>query len=179
MAAQRSDADNLVNVDWLANAFDFSRPEVAQFEVTLDQMSRILANYDAARRRHGLHPRREVGRMTHRGVLSVPAAMDHPQDYFTGIDPDTDLDSRLAPLFELLAATAKRGAHRERRVQRALRMVLVCDRRAKQRENPVACRLHDVAVVEMRRVDHQLERWVDNCARLFGVKAAHQLGRAF
>src|SRR5216684_9330896 len=43
MAACRFCPDHLVDVDWLADAFDFSRPEVAQFEVTLDQMPRILA----------------------------------------------------------------------------------------------------------------------------------------
>src|SRR5712664_3777280 len=100
MAAHRSCADHLVNVDWLANAFDFSRPEVAQFEVALDQTARILADYDATRRRHGLHPRREIGRMTHRGVLSVPAGMYHAQDHFAGVDTDTHLDSRLLLLFE-------------------------------------------------------------------------------
>src|SRR5712664_2062346 len=129
MAAQRSRADHLIDVDRLANAFDFGRPETAQFEVTLDQMPRILANYDATRRRHGLHPRREIGRMTHRRVLGVPAGMYHAQDHFARVDPDTDLDSRPALLFELLTATAKRLANRERGVQRALRMVFMCDRR--------------------------------------------------
>ncbi len=93
MAARRSRPDHLVNVDWLANAFDFSRPEVAQFEVTLDQMPRILANYDATRRRDRLHPRRQVAHMSHGRVLGVPARVDHAQNYFARVDPDTDLDS--------------------------------------------------------------------------------------
>src|SRR6266849_4785872 len=92
MAACRPCADHLVDVDWLADAFDFSRPEVAQFEVALDQTARILANYDPTRRRHGLHPRREVGSMSHRGVLSVPAGMYHAQDHFAGVDPDADFE---------------------------------------------------------------------------------------
>ena len=52
------------------------------------------------------------------------------------------------------------------------------DRRAEQREDAVAGRLHDVAVVAMRRVDHQLQRRIDNRARLFRVEVLHQLGRA-
>jgi hypothetical protein len=52
----------------------------------------FAANYDATCWRNRLHPRREVGRMTHRRVLSVPAGMDHPQDHFAGIDPDTDFE---------------------------------------------------------------------------------------
>ena len=57
-------------------------------------------------------------------------------------------------------------------------MILVRDRRAEQREDAVAGRLHDVAVVAMHRVDHQLERRIDDRARLLGVEVLHQLGRA-
>ena len=63
-------------------------------------------------------------------------------------------------------------------MERALRMVLMGDRRAEQREDAVAGRLHDIAVVAMHRVDHQLQRRVDDRARLLGIEVAHQLGRA-
>ena len=92
MAAQRSSADHLVDVDWLADAFDLGRPEVAQLEVTLDQTPRILANYDATCWRNRLHPRREVGRMSYRSVLSMPAGMYHAQDHFAGVNPDADFE---------------------------------------------------------------------------------------
>ena len=52
------------------------------------------------------------------------------------------------------------------------------DRRAEQREDAVAGRLHDVAVVAMDRVDHQLQRRIDDRARLLGVEVLHQLHRA-
>ncbi len=51
MAAQRSDARHLVDIDLLADPFDFGRPEVAQFEVALGQAARVLADYDATRGR--------------------------------------------------------------------------------------------------------------------------------
>src|SRR5260370_17003066 len=69
MAARRSRPDHLVNVDWLANAFDFSRPEVAQFEVTLDQMPRILANSHPPPPPAPLHPPPPVAPLSH---LPVP-----------------------------------------------------------------------------------------------------------
>ena len=49
-------------------------------------------------------------------------------------------------------------------------MVLVRDRRAEQREDPVAGDLHDVAIVAVDRVDHQLECRIDNRARFFGIE---------
>jgi hypothetical protein len=45
--------------------------------------------------------------------------------------------------------------HAQRRVERALRMVLVGGRRAEQREDAVAGRLHHIAVVAPHRVDHE------------------------
>jgi hypothetical protein len=49
---------------------------------------------------------------------------------------------------------------------------------AEQREDAVARRLHDVAVVATHRLDHQLQRRVDNRARFLGVEFLHQFGRA-
>jgi len=56
-------------------------------------------------------------------------------------------------------------------------MVFVRHRRAKQGEDAVAGRLYDVTVIAMHRIDHQLERGIDDDARLFGVELLHQLGR--
>ena len=44
-------------------------------------------------------------------------------------------------------------------------------RRAEQREDAVAGRLHDVAVIALDRVDHDAQRRVDNRPRLFGDRA--------
>jgi len=63
-------------------------------------------------------------------------------------------------------------------VQSSLRMVLMRDRRAEQREDTVAGGLHDVAVVVMHRVDHQLQRRVDDRASFLRVEVFHQIHRA-
>ena len=57
-------------------------------------------------------------------------------------------------------------------------MVLVRDGRAEQREDAIAGGLHDVAVVAANRVDHQLERWIDNRARLFRIEILLKLSRS-
>src|SRR5450755_1027051 len=63
-------------------------------------------------------------------------------------------------------------------MQRALRMVLMCGRRAEDREDAIASRVHDVAVVTVNRLDHQLDCGVDNCARVLRIEVAHHFGRA-
>ena len=107
----------------------------------------------------------------------MAAGLDRAHHDFAGVDSDADLDSGAAPLPKVLAAAAEVVARRKGRVNCPLRMVLMRDRRTEQREDAVAGRLHDVAVVAMDRIDHQLQRRIDNRARLFGIEVAHQFGR--
>jgi len=55
-------------------------------------------------------------------------------------------------------------------------MVFVGDRRPEKREDAVTSGLHDVAVVAPYRLDHQLQRGIDDCAHLLRVEVLHQLG---
>ena len=55
----------------------------------------------------------------------------------------------------------------------------MADRRPEQGKDTVASGLHDVPAVAMDRVDHQLERGIDNRPRFLGVEVLHQLHRAF
>jgi hypothetical protein len=52
-------------------------------------------------------------------------------------------------------------------------MVLIGRRRAEQREDAVARRLHDEAVVAQGRLDHHLQRRIDHRARHFRVEVCH------
>jgi len=49
------DAHDLVNVDRLANTFDFSRPKGVQLEISFDQTPRLFTDDDPAGRRYALH----------------------------------------------------------------------------------------------------------------------------
>ena len=117
--------------------------------------------------------------MPDRRVLGLTRpGRDRPHHHFAGVDADANLDRRAALGAQLVGVAPQLLLHPQRGVKRALRMVLVRDRRAEQREDPVAGGLHDVAVVAMHRVDHQLQRRIDDRARFFGVEVLLQLGRA-
>ena len=62
-------------------------------------------------------------------------------------------------------------------VQGALRMILMRDRSAEQREDAIPGRLRHIALVAMHRVHHQLERGIDQAARLLRVEVLDQLHR--
>jgi hypothetical protein len=57
-------------------------------------------------------------------------------------------------------------------------MVLMRDRRAEECEDTIPGRLRYVAAVMMDRVHHQLERGIDQAARLLRVEILDQLHRA-
>jgi len=56
-------------------------------------------------------------------------------------------------------------------------MVLVGERRAEERKDAVAGALHHITAVAAYGFDHQLERRIDDRARLFGVEVLFELGR--
>jgi hypothetical protein len=51
------------------------------------------------------------------------------------------------------------------------------ERRAEQREDAIAGGLHDVAVIAMRRIDHQPDRRIDDRPGLLGIEVLHQIHR--
>ncbi len=117
--------------------------------------------------------------MPNRSVLSAMlAGLDRAHHHLARVHTDADLDRR-APLLAQLACVALDVLlHLERRQQCPLRMILVRDRRPEQREDPVAGGLHHIALVAMRRFAHQLERGIDQAARLLRVEVFDQLHRA-
>src|SRR5215469_1650041 len=107
--------------------------------------------------------------MTYRRVFLSAAGLDGPHHHFAGVGADSDLNRRTAVRSQLVTVAAQILLHSERREQRALRMVLMGDWCAEQRENSVAGALDDVTVVAAHRVDHQLERGIDNRASFFWI----------
>ena len=139
---------------------------------------RILADRDRAGRRDGLHPRSQIGGVPDRRVLNLTrAGRDRAHDDLTGVDADARLDRHSSISDDLRRVAFQFLLHPQRRIERALRMVLVRDRRAEHREDAVAGGLHHVAVVAAHRIDHQLERWIDDRARFFGIEVLLQLRR--
>ena len=68
--------------------------------------------------------------------------------------------------------------HPERRVARAHGVVLVGERRAEERHDPVAHHLVDGALVAVDGLHHPLEDGIEELARLLGIAVGEQLHRA-
>ena len=105
--------------------------------------------------------------MANRRVFSMSVAgRDRAHDDFAGVHADARFDRQIAGLAQSSRVAFQLFLHPQRRVQRALRMVLVRNRSTEQREDAITSRLHDVAVIPPHRVDHQLQRRIDDRALL-------------
>src|SRR5207244_889018 len=125
-----------------------------------------------------LHPGREMRGLTDRGVVHVQIAVYGADDDLARVEPDADLHiDALAPA-QLVGIPADRLLHAQRRVARAHRVILVGDRRAEERHDPVAHDLVDRALVAVDRLHHPLEDGVEDPARLFRIAVGEELHRA-
>src|SRR5579864_8340064 len=106
----------------------------------------MLGGGDRTGRRQRLHPRSEAGRMPNRSVFGMRiAGPDRAHHDLAGINSDASLDGRMSRLAKFRRVTSHLLLYPQRRIQRALRMVLMRDRRAEQGEDAVAGGLHDVS----------------------------------
>ena len=72
-------------------------PSARKLEVALEQSPRLLAHRDRTRRRGGLHPRRQIGHMTDRRVLGMPAGLDRAHHHLAGVHADAGFDAESCP----------------------------------------------------------------------------------
>ena len=156
----------------------FTGPSGFKRKISGDDSLGILADDDRAGRRDRLQARGEICGVADGRVLGVArAGLNRAHNDFAGIDANANFDWRATLGAQPRPVIAQLILHAQSRVERPLRMVLVGDRRAEQREDAVAGRLHDVAVEVLHRLDHQAQRGIDERLRFFRVDVLHQLGR--
>ena len=110
-------------------------------------------------------------------IVHVQVAADGADDDLARVQTDTDLhlDAMGAP--DRFAIALHRLLHAERGVAGAHRMVLVGQRRAEERHDPVTHNLVDGAFVAVNGFHHVFEDGVEELARLLGIAVGKQLHR--
>ena len=150
---------------------DLKLTKIVENEKSISQVLRAPAHNDLPRFREPEEPRREVRRVTHRGVV-------HPQIFADGADHDeARVDTHAHSKLDGVRPSHVGGERlqlpldRERRTQRAMGVVLVSDRRPEQRHHAVAEELVDRALVAMHLVQDHLEGAVHDRVDFLGVEA--------
>jgi hypothetical protein len=110
-----------------------------------------------------------VGRLADRGIVDAEVAADGPDHDLAGVQPDPDLDRDAVGTPDLVGVATDRALHVKGRVAGPHGVILVGERRAKQRHDPVAHHLIDRALVAVHGFHHPLEHRVEELPRLLGV----------
>ncbi len=143
--------------------------EGLDLDVAFSQLQRGRAEENAARLRKLLHPGREVRRLADRRVVHVQIGPDGAHHDLPGVEPDADLDHGRVSASHLVRVLLHALLHPERRVARAYGVILVGERRAEQRHDPVPHHLIHRALVAVDGLHHSLEDGVEDLPRLLGI----------
>jgi hypothetical protein len=108
----------------------------------------------------------------------VQIAADGAHDDLARVEPDADLHVHAVRASRLLGVARHRLLHPERRVARPHGVILVGQRGAEERHDPVAHDLVDRALVAMHGLHHAFEDGVEELARVLGIAVGEQLHRA-
>src|SRR5581483_7319372 len=139
----RPHALELVRPDGLAGALHGERAEVAQAEPAGDERRRVLRQVRPLRTRELLHARGETDRVALCRVVHAEIVADRADDDLARVHPQADREAEAERPLQLLAVAAEAIGEVERGMAGAPGVVLVRDRRAEERHDPVAGELVD------------------------------------
>jgi len=119
---------------------------------------------------------RQPDRVTLRGVVHAQVVADLADDDFSGVDADPRRELEAMTPLHLARELAERIAHVQRRIARALRVVLVRDRRAEQRHDPIAGALVERPFEAVDPIGEDLEEAIeDDVPSLGSVSSASSI----
>jgi hypothetical protein len=145
-------------------------PEILPPEEALPEVLRVPAHHDLPRLREAHEPGRDVGRIADGRVVHAEVPTDCADDDDSGVQPRPQAEVDTVRAFHVGLQRLKTVADRKRRRERAVGVVLVRDRGAEERHDAVAEELVDRALVTVDRLEHDLERPVDDRVDVFGIE---------
>jgi hypothetical protein len=123
------------------------------------------------------HARCQVHRLSNRRVVHVQVIVDAAHHHLAGIEPHPEVHRQAMRAPYLVTIAVQRGLDVERRIAGPHGVVLVGQRRAKERHDAIAHDLVDGSFVVMYSGHHALQHRVENRPRLFGVAVGQRLHR--
>jgi hypothetical protein len=166
---------HLVDLHRLGEAPHRHGAERLHLDVALDQRQRLGRDHDRAGIGDLLHPRGQVRSLSHRGVVHVEIAADGAHDDLPGVQPDTDLDHGRVRASYVFRVLLHAFLHPDRRIAGPHGVVLMGERRAEQRHDPVAHHLVDRALIAVDGLHHPFEHRIEEFAGLLGIAISEQL----
>ena len=176
--AAGSGPHQFVDFDRRVQALHGHRPQRRDLDIPLREPQRVGGEEASAARRELLHPGRQVRGLAHGGVVHPEIAPDGPDHDRARVQPDANLKRNAVGATHLLRVPPHGGLHVERGVARPHGVVLVRERGAEQRHDPVAHDLVDGALVAVDGLHHPLEDGIEQLPGFLGVAVGQELHRA-
>ena len=190
-ADQRSQAARAGDLDWalfhldplqleglhLTHTLDLAHRRLPQPDVAPDERRGARGEADPSRSGRLLHSLGEADRVPDRRVGHVAALSDGPDDDLARVEPDPDRELEAVCALELFPKDGDVPLHLEGREAGAARMILVSDRSAEDRHDPVAREVVDVSLEVVDAVGEEPEEAVHDRAPVLGIDPPCELHR--
>jgi hypothetical protein len=177
--SERPDVEHFIGDDRLTDALDIARRQRPELKKSFGQLARLLTDDHRTRCRQRLQPRRQTGRMADRRVLdSRVISPDTAHHHLAGVYSHPHEQRQAARRAQRVRVMPDSALQFERRINRTLRIVSVCDRSAEQGEDSVTSRLHHASIETSNHLDHNLQRRIDQPARIFRIQRLEQIHRS-
>ena len=161
--------DDLVCLDRLGEPLDMHGAEGPDRYPRPNKVHRLSRSEYGAGLSELLHARGKVHCLPHSAKSHLEITPNGTDDDLAGVEADTDLERYSALPLELVATGGKPRLHPKCRVAGADSVVLVGERRAKQRHDPVSHGLVDGALEMVDGFHHTLEDLVQEHGGVLGV----------
>jgi hypothetical protein len=178
-STRRRGTEKLEHFDGLGHPLHRDSTERLDLNVSLDESQRPDGSENRAGSRHLLEARSEVGRLPHGAVVHAQVVPDRPDDHLARVQTDTELEWDSVAPPAVLAEARRRLLQLESRVARPNRVVLVAERGAEDRHDPVTHDLVHGALELVDGVHHDLEGRIEDRPCLLGIEVVEQLHRTF
>ena len=135
-----------------------------------------LRDDNASRIGSCLETRRHVRRIPHRRIVHAEIVADAPHHHEAGVEALPHLKADSPPMLEFFPISLECLPNSQRRMDGALRVILVGDRGAEQRHDPVAEELVHGALVAVHLGQHQFEGTIHQPVHVFRVEPFGERG---
>ena len=175
---ERADAAQLIDPERVPHPLQREAAEVLEVEVPCDQRRRVLGQVDLPGLGEPLHALCEAHRVALRRVVHAQIVSDRADDHLPRIEPYADREVETLGAAELAPVAPERFAEMQRRMACALRMILVRDRRAEERHDPIAGELVDGALEAVDALREDAEEAVEDAMPCLWIDLFGQIHRA-
>ena len=165
----------LEDLDRCLEALHGHRPQRLHLDVALGKPQGVGGEEAFAPSCELLHPGCQVRGLANGGVVHVQIAADGADHDLARVEPDTNLKRDALGATCLFGIPANGGLHVEGGVARPDGVILLRERRAEQRHDPIAHHLVHGALVAVDRLHHVFEHGVEELPGLLGIAVGKQL----